>query len=241
MSLLKSPTVLVTGANRGIGFEFAKQYAEKGWRVIACARQPGEAAALKKLAAEFPDVSIKPLDVSDLNSIDALATRLEGQPIDILINNAGVFGEFADQSFGALRHDKFDMFMRTNARGALKMSEAFVDHIKAGRQKKIIAITSQAGSFGLNSGGLPGQYFYKASKAALNMFMRNVAADLKEHGIIVGILSPGMVLTRPAPERKFPGLIEPPESIAGMIEVIDGLTLEQSGAFIRYTGEVQPW
>jgi NAD(P)-dependent dehydrogenase (short-subunit alcohol dehydrogenase family) len=241
VSPLKPPTVLISGANRGIGFEFARQYAEKGWRVIAGARQPEEAAELKKLAAEFPDVSIKPLDVSDLNSIDALATRLEGQPIDILINNAGVFGEFSDQSFGALQHDKFDMFMRTNARGALKMSEAFVDHIKAGRQKKIIAITSQAGSFGLNSGGLPGQYFYKASKAALNMFMRNVAADLKEHGIIVGILSPGMVLTRPAPERKFPGLIEPPESIAGMIEVIDGLTLEQSGAFIRYTGEVQPW
>lgn len=238
---MKPPTVLVTGANRGIGFEFAKQYAEKGWQVIACARQPVEAAALKKLAAEYPGVTIKQLDVSDLGSIDALAARLEGQPIDILINNAGVFGDFADQSLGALRHDKFDMFMRTNARGALKMSEAFVEHVKAGRLKKIVAITSQAGSFGLNSGGLPGQYFYKASKAALNMFMRNVAADLKEHGIIVGILSPGMVATRVAPERKFPGLIEPPESIAGMIEVIDSLTLEQSGAFIRYTSEVQPW
>ena len=241
MSPVKPPTVLVTGANRGIGFEFAKQYAEKGWQVIACARQPVEAAALKKLAAEYPGVTIKQLDVSDLGSIDALAARLEGQPIDILINNAGVFGDFADQSLGALRHDKFDMFMRTNARGALKMSEAFVEHVKAGRLKKIVAITSQAGSFGLNSGGLPGQYFYKASKAALNMFMRNVAADLKEHGIIVGILSPGMVATRVAPERKFPGLIEPPESIAGMIEVIDSLTLEQSGAFIRYTSEVQPW
>ena len=241
MSPVKPPTVLVTGANRGIGFEFAKQYAEKGWQVIACARQPVEAAALKKLAAQYPGVTIKQLDVSDLGSIDALAARLEGQPIDILINNAGVFGDFADQSLGALRHDKFDMFMRTNARGALKMSEAFVEHVKAGRLKKIVAITSQAGSFGLNSGGLPGQYFYKASKAALNMFMRNVAADLKEHGIIVGILSPGMVATRVAPERKFPGLIEPPESIAGMIEVIDSLTLEQSGAFIRYTSEVQPW
>lgn len=241
MSPVKPPTVLVTGANRGIGFEFAKQYAEKGWQVIACARQPVEAAALKKLAAQYPGVTIKQLDVSDLGSIDALAARLEGQPIDILINNAGVFGDFADQSLGALRHDKFDMFMRTNARGALKMSEAFVEHVKASRLKKIVAITSQAGSFGLNSGGLPGQYFYKASKAALNMFMRNVAADLKEHGIIVGILSPGMVATRVAPERKFPGLIEPPESIAGMIEVIDSLTLEQSGAFIRYTSEVQPW
>jgi len=241
VSPLKSPTVLVTGANRGIGFEFAKQYAERGWRVIGCARQPVEAAALKKLAAKYSDITIEQLDVSDLDSVDALAARFKGQPIDILINNAGVFGDFADQSFGGLRHDKFDMFMRTNARGALKMSEAFVENVKAGRLKKIVVITSQAGSFGLNSGGLPGQYFYKASKAALNMFMRNVAADLKEHGIIVGILSPGMVATRVAPERKFPGLIEPPESIAGMIEVIDDLTLEQSGAFIRYTSEAQPW
>jgi NAD(P)-dependent dehydrogenase (short-subunit alcohol dehydrogenase family) len=218
--------------------------AEAGAKVVLNGRDGDAlAAAVASITAAGGHARPIAFDVADTEAgaaAVAQVVRNEGR-LDILINNAGVFGDFADQSFGALRHDKFDMFMRTNARGALKMSEAFVEHLKAGRLKKIIAITSQAGSFGLNSGGLPGQYFYKASKAALNMFMRNLAADLKDHGIIVGILSPGMVLTRPAPERNFPGLIEPPESIAGMIEVIDSLTLEQSGAFIRYTGEVQPW
>ncbi len=235
--------VLITGANRGIGFEFVKQYLAKGWYVIAGVRRPDAATDLQALAEEYPQVTIEPLDVCDLSSVDALAARLEGQPIDVLINNAGFFGEFGNQGFGALDHDQFDLFMRTNARGPLKMSEAFVPHLKAGRQKKIVAITSQAGSFELDSGGLPGMYFYKSSKAALNMIMRNVAKDLKEHGIAVGILSPGMVNTAGdiPPERRFPGLIEPPESIAGMIKVIDELDLDHTGSFIRYSGDPQPW
>ena len=93
-------TVLITGANRGIGYEFAKQYAERGWQVIACARQPDEADALQKLAAEFPALHIETLDVSDVDSIDALATQLASRPVDILINNAGVFGDFVDGGAG---------------------------------------------------------------------------------------------------------------------------------------------
>lgn len=235
--------VLITGANRGIGFEFVKQYAAKGWYVIAGVRRPDAATDLQALAEEYSQVTIEPLDVCDLSSVDALAARLEGQSIDVLINNAGFFGEFGNQGFGALDFDQFDLFMRTNARGPLKMSEAFVPHLKAGRQKKIVAITSQAGSFELDSGGLPGMYFYKSSKAALNMIMRNVAKDVKEHGIAVGILSPGMVNTAGdiPPERRFLGLIEPPESIAGMIEVIADLDLDNTGNFIRYSGDPQPW
>jgi NAD(P)-dependent dehydrogenase (short-subunit alcohol dehydrogenase family) len=241
---MKESVVLITGANRGIGFEFASQYAARGWYVIAAARTPDAATDLKALADEYPKLTIESLDVCDLDSIDALAARLAGQSIDVLINNAGFFGEFGDQAFGALDLDQFDLFMRTNARGPLRMSEAFVPHLKAGRLKKILAITSQAGSFELDSGGLPGMYFYKSSKAALNMIMRNVAKDVKEHGITVGILSPGMVNTTGdelPPERRFPGVIEPPESIAGMIKVIDELDLEHSGDFIRYTGDPQPW
>ena len=236
-------TVFITGANRGIGFEFVKQYAAQGCCVIAGARNPDAADNLRALTEEYPRITIEKLDVADPGSIDALAEKLSGQPIDILINNAGVFGDFADQGFGALKHELFDQFMRTNARGPLKMSEAFLPHVKAGQQKKILAITSQAGSFKLDSGGLPGMYFYKSSKAALNMIMRNVAKDVAEHGITVGILSPGMVNTAGElpPERRFPGIIEPPESIAGMIKVIDDLTLENTGIFIRYTGDPQPW
>lgn len=237
-------TVLITGANRGIGFEFVKQYAAKGWYVIAGARDPDGAADLKALSGEYSRITIEKLDVSDVDSIDSLAERLSDRPVGLLINNAGYFGEFGDQAFGTIKHELFDYCMRTNARGALKMSEAFVPHLKAGRYKKIVAITSQAGSFGLDSGGLPGMYFYKSSKAALNMIMRNVAKDLKEQGIAVAVLSPGMVNTAgdelPA-ERRFPGVIEPPESIAGMIGVIEKLSLENTGSFIRYNDETQPW
>ena len=236
-------TVLITGANRGIGFEFAKQYAEKGWQVIAAVRNPDGAHDLHALAGEYPEVAIEQLDVSDPDSVDRLAEKLSGQAIDLIINNAGIFGEFGDQMFGGLKFGLFDTFMRTNALGPLKMSEAFLPHVKASRQKKIVSITSQAGSFALDSGDLPGMYYYKSSKAAQNMIMRNIAKDVKEDGVTVGILSPGMVNTAGElpPERRFPGIIEPPESIAGMIEVIDDLSLEDSGSFIRYNGEPQPW
>lgn len=236
-------TVLITGANRGIGFEFAKQYAEKGWRVLAGARNPDGAGDLQALSEEYPDVSIEQLDVSDPDSIDRLAGKLSGQAIDLIVNNAGIFGEFGDQMFGDLKIDLFDTFMRTNALGPLKMCEAFLPHVASSQQKKMVSITSQAGSFALDSGGLPGMYYYKSSKAAQNMIMRNIAKDVEKDGVAVGILSPGMVNTAGElpPERRFPGIIEPPESIAGMIEVIDGLSLENSGSFIRYNGELQPW
>jgi NAD(P)-dependent dehydrogenase (short-subunit alcohol dehydrogenase family) len=236
-------TVLITGANRGIGFEFAKQYAEKGWRVLAAARNPDGAGDLHALSEKYPAVSIEQLDVSDPDSIDRLAGKLSGQAIDLIVNNAGIFGEFGDQMFGDLKIDLFDTFMRTNALGPLKMCEAFLPHVASSQQKKMVSITSQAGSFALDSGGLPGMYYYKSSKAAQNMIMRNIAKDVEKDGVAVGILSPGMVNTAGElpPERRFPGIIEPPESIAGMIKVIDGLSLENSGSFIRYTGELQPW
>jgi NAD(P)-dependent dehydrogenase (short-subunit alcohol dehydrogenase family) len=243
MSENQPRTVLITGANRGIGFEFVRQYAGKGWSVIAGARTPERSDELQELAGQSATISIEQLDVSDPASVDALAGKLDGMAIDVLVNNAGVFGDFATQTFGAIDFDQFDTFMRTNALGPLKMCEAFLEHVKAGREKKMVSVTSQAGSFGLGSGGLPGMYFYKSSKAAQNMIMRNVAEDVRPHGIAVCVLSPGMVNTAGEipPERRFPGLIEPPESIAGMIEVIDELTLDQSGQFIRYTKEEQPW
>lgn len=234
-------TVLVTGANKGIGLEFVRQYLAAGWRVIATARRPAGAQELNALAADG-DLAVVPLDVRDLDAVDALAAELSGQAIDVLINNAGLFGDFARQSWPAIAFEDFDTFMQTNARGALKMSIAFTPHVAASPRGRIVAITSQAGSFGLDSGGLPGQYFYKASKAALNMFMRTLAKDLADRGIVVCILSPGMVATRPVPpERRFPGLLDPPESIAGMIRVIDGLTAADNGRFLRYNGEEQPW
>ena len=236
-------TVLVTGANRGIGFEFVKQYSDRGWRVIAAVRDPERADDLQSLATACDAIDIESLDVSSGASVDELAVRLAGQSIDVLINNAGLFGEFENQAFGSIDFSQFDAFMRTNALGPLKMCEAFVTHVSAASAGKMISITSQAGSFALDSGGLPGMYFYKSSKAAQNMIMRNVANDVKAHGITVCILSPGMVNTAGdiPEERRFPGLIEPPESIAGMINDIDQITIDDTGRFLRYNGDVQPW
>lgn len=237
------PTVLITGSNRGIGFEFARQYAEDGWNVIATTRSPDKADGLKELAAKHGGVRVEALDVTKGDSIAALATKLAGQPIDVLINNVGDTGEFKGQSFGKLDHDSFGYYMQTNAQSAIRVAEAFVKNVEASDQKKLLAVSSLAGSFGAKSGGQPGGYWYKASKAALNMLMLSMSMELAKRGIIVDCLSPGVVDTHnyAAKGIRLPNTVDVKDSVGGMIEVIAGLTLEQTGQFIRYNGEPQPW
>jgi len=238
-------TVLITGSNSGIGLEFAKQYAARGWDVIATHRRDDEPDTLIALRGEYPDqVRIETLDVTNLPQIDALAVKLADTPIDVLINNAGITGDFrnpAPQSFGTLAYDQWENFMRINALGPLKVTEAFAPHVKASEDKKIVAVSSLAGSFGFRGPNMPGGYWYKTSKATLNMYMKNVASDLKADGVTVTLLSPGTVRVEKMGDVSFPGLIEPEDSIAGMISVIDGLTLEDSGACYRYDGTPQPF
>ncbi len=241
----EAKTVLITGSNSGIGLEFAKQYAARGWDVIATHRRTEAPASLAALRTEFPDlVQVETMDVTNHEQIDALAKKLEGTAIDVLINNAGVTGDFrqpAPQSFGTLDYDQWENFMRINALGPLKVSEAFAPHVIASTDKKILAISSLAGSFGYQGPNMAGGYWYKASKATLNMYMKNVASDLKGDGVIVALLSPGTVKVEKMGNVSFPGLIEPADSIGGMISVIDGLTLEDSGAYYRYDGSPQPF
>ncbi|MCS6948590.1 MAG: SDR family oxidoreductase [Steroidobacteraceae bacterium] len=238
-----APTVLITGSSRGIGLEFARQYAARGYRVIATARNPAGARDLQALAARHANVRIETLDVVDPSSIAALAERLRGEPIDILINNAGDTDGFRGQSFRQLAHDRFSYAMELNAHGPIRVSEALYPNVLASRQKKIVAISSLAGSFGARGGGMPGGYWYKASKAALNMLMFNLAQDARADGVRVVCLSPGQVDTQGFAARgiPMPGAVDVEVSVGGMIKVIDNLTLEQSGTFIRYTGELQPW
>jgi NAD(P)-dependent dehydrogenase (short-subunit alcohol dehydrogenase family) len=236
-------TMLVTGSNRGIGLEFVKQYAAKSWAVIATTRNPDKADELKKVAAAHKTVTIEALDVTDFATIDALAAKYKGKPIDLLINNAGITGDFRNpkpQSFGTLEHAEADTFMRTNALGALKVTEAFYENVKLGRGKKIVAVTSLAGSFGAKFGGMPGGYWYKISKAALNAAMVNVSMDAIKDGVVVALLSPGQVRVEKIGNIPIPGLIETPESIRGMIKVIENLKAEDAGTIIRYNGERQP-
>jgi len=236
-------TVLVTGASRGIGFELVRQYAEAGWTVIATARRPQESKNLVELAARLRNVRLEALDVVDASSIASLQQRLAGQPIDVLINNAGDTDQFRGQSFGKLAHDRFAYLMELNAHGPIRVAEALVGNVEAGRQKKIVAVSSLAGSFGTQGGGMPGGYWYKASKAALNMLMLSLSQDLKARGILVACLSPGQVDTQGYAARgiTMPGMVDVKVSVEGMRKVVAGLTPAQSGTFIRYSGEVQPW
>jgi NAD(P)-dependent dehydrogenase (short-subunit alcohol dehydrogenase family) len=234
-----APTVLITGANRGIGLALTEAYLARGWEVIATCRQPGTADVLQSMTREYPGLSIEQLDVLDYAMIDGLAEKLRGQPIDILINNAGIRGPRDQQSFGALNYSSFEPVMATNTLAPLKMAEAFIEHVAGSEQKKIITISSSLGSISRTFGG---SYFYRASKTAVNMMMANLAKDVQDRGVIVGIVTPGYVdtdFTRGAGDQ-IPK-ISPEESAAGMLPVIDAFSLETSGTLMRHTGEPLTW
>ena len=231
-------TVLITGANRGIGLELVKSYAARGDTVLACCRNPASASAL---AAVGGKLTVLPVDVTDAASVAALATRLAGQAIDILINNAGTLGDVPKQSIGSLDQAEFLYVINANTYGALKMAEAFKPNLAASTQKKVFGMSSGLGSSAMvtRRGGF---YAYRASKAALNIVFRSLAADWRDQGIIVGIIAPGMVETDLLRASGFQGRgITPTESVAGMIKVIDGMTLDNNGAAINYDGKVIPW
>ncbi|MDH4021733.1 MAG: SDR family oxidoreductase [Gammaproteobacteria bacterium] len=228
-------TVLITGANRGIGFEFVKQYAARGWRVIATTRDPASADELKALADDNENVLIEQLDLLDHPGIDALAGKYSGQPIDVLINNAGLMrGPDRGQMVGTIDYAEFDRFYRTNAMGPLKVSEAFYPHVKAGNLKVMAALTTGKGKRGIP---VPGFTLYKTSKAALDSLQQEIALRWKNQGIKVVTLNPGRVLTHGEPATPGQATVEVEDSIRGMIAVIDKLTKEQSGQTISWDGE----
>jgi NAD(P)-dependent dehydrogenase (short-subunit alcohol dehydrogenase family) len=239
-----TPTVLITGASRGIGFELARQYADMGWGVIATCRDPSTAEALQAVAASQSNVIIEQLDVADFESMDALAERYKGVPIDVLINNAGILGGNDRQKFGTFDYTAFEEVMAVNVIGPLRMAELFIDNVAMSQQKKIMNISSVVGSVQMTFGG---QNFYRASKAALNMSMATLAKELrraKEPGrneIIIGLIHPGVVATDFAKGVPIP-MISPEESAAAVIKVIAGFTTtKQSGDFMSYTGKELPW
>jgi len=233
-------TVLVTGANRGLGFEFAKQYAARGWTVIATARTPEAAADLRALAAATGRVTVERLDVRDRAAIAALAAKYRGTPIDLLINNAGIGGDVKGQTLGSFDYTVFEESMAVNTYGALAMAESFREHVAASRHKKLVAIASGWGVFGLPRPS--GPYFYRASKAALNMVMHALAVDLRESGVIVGLVAPGAADTELRRQLQGNSNAPPPaEPVAAMIKVIDGLTLENSERPFNFDGSVLPW
>lgn len=237
------PTVLITGANRGIGLEFVRQFADRGWNVIATARTPKKAEELNALAAENSQIVVEQLDVTDHTRIDWLADIYKDQPIDILLSNAGITPKYAS-AFKRLKGVDFDMASQSfevNAVGPLKLAQSFMEHVAASEQKKIIVISSKGGSFA-EGPEMPMMYSYRGSKAALNMFMYTLSFETPKNGVILTLLSPGSVRTFDLPGMKSPDMIEVDESVSKMLKVIDGLTPEHNGKFLGYeSGELLKW
>lgn len=229
------PQILITGANRGLGLALTEEYAARDWRVRATCRTPAEAEALHALAQTHPQISVHALDVSAHETIDHLAAALEGEAIDVVCNNAGIGG--GGKGLGALDYAHWNEVLAVNLLGAVKVSESFLPHVQRSTEKKIVAIASSLGSISTTRGG---NYAYRTSKAALNMAMRSLAMDLKESGVIVAPLSPGIVDTDFTRGARMPK-ISAAESARGLADTIARLTLEEAGAFIRYNGETVPW
>lgn len=239
------PTVLITGANRGIGLEFVRQFSEREWNVIATVRKPAEATKLQALADGDRNIVIEQLDVTDHPRIEALAVKYQDQPIDILLNNAGLTPRYAS-AFKRVKGVDFETATKSfdiNAVGPLKMAQQFMPQVAASEQKKIIVISSKGGSFD-ESPKLPMMYSYRASKAALNMFMYTLSFETTKKGIIVTLISPGQVNTTEDMKgmKLPPGTIEVDESVTKMLKVIDNLTADDNGKFLNYEeGRVIGW
>ena len=229
-------TLLVTGANRGLGLEFARRYAADGWRVLATCRDPGSADELRRLAAESGGrITVSALDVTDNGSVRAAAQALVGTPIDLLINNAGV-GSPRNQKLGNLDYAAWARVLDVNTLGPMRVTEAFLGNVAAGTEKKIVTITSGMGSIADNTSG--GSYAYRSSKAAVNMVVKSLSIDLAPRGITCVVINPGWVRT----DMGGPGgKISPAESIAGMKRVIAKLRPADSGKFFNYDGGSYPW
>lgn len=221
-------TVLITGAARGLGLEFVKQYAAKGWKVHACARSP---ESLKDVAG---NIHLHKLEVTDYGALKALASELKGEAIDVLICNAGVSGrEAAD--LGSIDPKVWRDTFEVNALAPLMMAEAFVEQVAASTDRKLIAISSRLGSITHNDGA---RYAYRASKTALNMEWKSLSKDTAAKGLICVVLHPGWVQTDMGGQA---ATLTIAQSVPSMVKVIDGLKPVDNGRFLNYDGTELPW
>lgn len=231
------PSILITGSNRGLGLEWARQYAEDGWRVYATCRHPADAMELRTLAKHHTALSVHRLDVTRQDEIQALAVELHNEAIDILLNNAGVYLEKFDDALGKrLSYDDWLRTFEVNTLGAVRMTEALLGHVERSNRRLMVAITSHMGSIAEITE--PGSYYYRSSKAALNAAMKGLSLELKARGVGVLLLHPGWVQTR----MGGPGArISTAQSVRGMRELIEQFSLADTGRFFRFNGTEIPW
>ncbi len=224
------PTVFISGANRGLGLEFARQYARDGWRVIATSRSLDKAGALRALGSS---VAVHALEVTDFAAVAALARALDGESIDVLIANAGIYGP-RDMTAASIDAAGWGETFRVNTMAPLALAAAFQAQVARSAQRKAVAITSRLGSIAANTEG--GLYAYRSSKAALNAVWRSFALDHRD--IIATVLHPGWVRTDMGGQSAPLG---PEESVAGLRRVIASLEAADSSGFIGYDGKPIPW
>ena len=231
------PSVLITGANRGLGLEFARQYLASGWQVYAGCRQPSSASELRRLAdcKRRQKLRIMALDVTDEASIKAAAAQLDGQSIDLLLNNAGVMGT-RGQTIGNMDYEVWAKVLDANTMGPMRVSEAFVDQVARSKRKLIVTLTSGMGSLADNTSG--GSIAYRSSKAAVNMVMRSLAIDLAPLGITCVVVNPGWVQTDMGGTQ---ATMTSAESVTKLRNLIETLGPAQSGKFFNYDGREYAW
>jgi NAD(P)-dependent dehydrogenase (short-subunit alcohol dehydrogenase family) len=243
-------TVLITGSNRGIGFELAKQYAEAGWNVIATARRKAddpELAELRALHDKHPNLVIERIDVSDSKMIKAVADKYKNQPIDVLINNAARVEQtfqadlaIVNKTYDQIDFDDAALDFSINTLGPMRMVQAFMPSVMASKQKKIVNVTSFIGSFGYGPPSAMGMN-YGASKAALNMYSFKLAEQVRKQGVIVALVEPVMVQSKPG-VKDIPISSPADVEIRKLREVIANLTMEKSGKITNFsTGKADPF
>ena len=226
------PTVLVTSASRGIGREFVRQYAADGWRVLAACRQPETVG--EELRALGSGVRPIAMDVTDLTSVEAVAAE-DDDPVDLLINSAGVIGQH-DDAPGMVNYLEWARMLDINTMGPVRVLDAFADRLAAAGSAKALTLTSGMGSIGDVGSGR--SMMYRTSKAAVNMAMRARALQLKERGIIVAVINPGWVRTDMGGSG---AAISPEESVTAMRGIIEALSPEDAGSFLNWRGGTYPW
>ena len=230
------PTTLITGANRGLGLEFARQYASDGWQVYAVCRNPKSASELRRLTDTMGHtLQILALDVTKPASVKAAAAKLDGRAIDLLLNNAGVGGT-RGETIGNIDYKAWAKVLDVNTMGPLRVSEAFVDHVARSGRKLIVTLTSGMGSIADNASG--GSLAYRSSKAAVNMVMRSLAIDLAPRGITCVVVNPGWVQTDMGGPH---AILTPAESVSRLRRLIDSLGPAQSGMFFNHDGREYAW
>jgi NAD(P)-dependent dehydrogenase (short-subunit alcohol dehydrogenase family) len=229
-------TVLITGANRGIGLELTRQYLKRQTRVLAACRTPESAQSLSELKQSNPEtLKIYPLEVTDDNSVKTLADALRNETIDVLINNAGISGG-ERQEIREMDYSRWALTLAVNTISPFRVTVALLDNLRRSRKPRIITLSSQLGSMLRPTS--TGNYAYRSSKAAVNKVMQGLAVDLRSENIIVCPVHPGWVQTDMGGSKAD---LTVQESASGLIRLIDRLELSDSGHFLKWNGEEHPW